>query len=71
MENIKHHTDIPTKDGLPLYENWGSFNIYSDGDTFIVTDWREDLSIIRLSGLHAEETATKLAYELHQTHDIR
>ena len=70
MTTITHHTELDTFESMPLDENWGSFNTYSDSDKAVVVEWRTGKAVKRFKGETAWSDANRWASDLHFAHDI-
>lgn len=68
-----HHSEVPEFEGMPLEENWGSFNTYAteNGMKAVVVDWRTGKAVKRYTGETAYQDANRWAYDLHYAHDLR
>lgn len=73
MNAVTHGLELETYEGMPLEQNWGSYNTYAteDGMKAVVVDWRTGKALKRFTGETAYQDADRWATDLHYAHDLR
>lgn len=61
---------VTEHNGLPLVENWGSFDVFGDATRSAIVEWRTGQETATYSGNLSLECARLKAEVLHLMHDV-